>query len=125
MYDGRECFLCGRNGCGDPLDKHHIFGGAYRKKADRYGLYVYLCHDRCHENGKNAAHRSRETMDMLHRYGQKKAMEEQGWSREEFVLEFGRNYLDEDELSELTEEMPEVCRRAEGFAVCAGPALPW
>ena len=47
MYRERECFLCGRNGADDPLDKHHIFGGAYRKKSERYGLTVYLCHDRC------------------------------------------------------------------------------
>ena len=41
-----ECWLCGRNGSVDPLDKHHIFGGPYRKKSEKYGLVVYLCHDR-------------------------------------------------------------------------------
>ena len=89
----QECFLCGRNGCGDPLDKHHIFAGANRKKSEKYGLCVYLCHNRCHENGPEAAHRNRETMQKLHEYGQRLAMEEQGWTVEEFRLEFGRNYI--------------------------------
>lgn len=44
------CFLCGRDGTEDPLDFHHIFGGnaADRKKCERYGLKVRLCHGRCH-----------------------------------------------------------------------------
>lgn len=89
----RECWLCGRNGCGDPLDKHHIFGGTNRKKSEKYGLYVYLCHDRCHENGPEAAHRNRATMQLLHEYGQQLAMEENGWTVEDFRFEFGKNYL--------------------------------
>ena len=43
----RVCAICGRNGMGDPLEKHHIFGGAYRKKSEKYGLTVYLCGMRC------------------------------------------------------------------------------
>ena len=97
MYSERECFLCGRNGSGDPLDKHHIFGGAFRKKSERYGLTVYLCHDRCHENGPEAAHRNAGTMRTLREYGQRKAMEENGWSVADFIREFGKNYLDGEE----------------------------
>lgn len=89
----RECWLCHRNGCGDPLDKHHIFGGANRNKSERYGLYVYLCHHRCHENGEKAVHRDPETAQKLHEYGQRLAMEEQGWTADEFRFEFGKNYL--------------------------------
>jgi len=51
----RVCWRCGRNGCVDPLDKHHLFGGALRKKSEQYGLVVYLCNNRCHENGTEAA----------------------------------------------------------------------
>ncbi len=75
-----ECWLCGRNGCGDPLDAHHIFGGANRKLSDRYGLVVPLCHKRCHESGPDAVHRNAETAQRLHEWGQEKAMREQGWS---------------------------------------------
>ena len=92
-----RCAVCGRNGTADPLDKHHIFGGALRKKSEKYDLTVYLCHSRCHEFGPRAAHRCRETAQLLHEYGQRKAMAEQGWTTEEFVLEFGKNYLPAEE----------------------------
>ena len=87
------CWLCGANGCADPLDRHHIFGGANRKKSDRMGLVVYLCHNRCHIFGRNAVHQNKETMLKLHQYGQEKAMRENGWSTERFISEFGKNYL--------------------------------
>lgn len=89
----KECWLCGRNGSFDPLDKHHIFGHTNRNKSEKYGLTVFLCHDRCHLNGEYAVHRNAQTMQMLHEYGQRKAMEEQGWTVEEFRNEFGKNYL--------------------------------
>lgn len=89
----RKCFLCGGNGNGDPLDKHHIFGGSRRKKSERYGLVVDLCHNRCHIFGELAVHRNADTMRELHQYGQRKAMEENGWTTEDFIREFGKNYL--------------------------------
>ncbi len=91
----KTCWLCGRNGAADPLDKHHIFGGPNRKLSDRFGLTVYLCHHDCHIFGENAVHRNPETAQALHEYGQRKAMEEQGWTAEQFRMIFGRNYLDE------------------------------
>lgn len=94
MWNGRCCWLCGRNGMSEPLDKHHIFGGANRKKSEKYGLTVWLCHGSCHLSGVKAVHNNRETMDALHEYGQRRAMQEQGWTREEFVREFGKNYLE-------------------------------
>lgn len=86
------CWLCGRNGAEDPLDRHHIFGGAYRKKSEKYGLTVPLCHSRCHIFGKMAAHKNAETMQKLHEYGQEKVMREQGWTTEDFIREFGKDY---------------------------------
>lgn len=93
MWNQRCCWLCGKNGMGEPLDKHHIFGGANRKKSEKYGLTVYLCHGSCHLSGARAVHNCRATMDALHEYGQRMAMERQGWSRAEFAAEFGKNYL--------------------------------
>lgn len=87
----RKCFLCGRT---TGLDRHHIFGGPYRKKSEKYGLTVDLCHDSCHIFGPNSVHQNRETMLRIKRYGQKKAMEENGWSTEDFIREFGKNYLE-------------------------------
>ena len=93
----RSCWLCGRNGNADPLDRHHIFGGARRKLSEKYGLVVDLCHHDCHLFGAEAAHRSRETMQALHEYGQRLCMERHGMSREEFMLIFGKNYLPAEE----------------------------
>lgn len=88
-----ECFLCGRE-C--HLDRHHIFGGANRKKSEQYGLVVLLCHDNCHLFGINAVHRNAETMKMLREYGQRKVMREQGWDIQRFIKEFGKNYITEE-----------------------------
>lgn len=90
-----KCWLCGRNGAADPLDRHHIFPGKSRSLSEKYGLTVYLCHDRCHIFGRYAVHRNAETRRLLQSWGQKKAMEEYGWTTEEFIRIFGRNYLEE------------------------------
>ena len=87
------CWLCGRNGAADPLDRHHIFGGPYRRKSEKYGLVVPLCHHDCHIFGRYAAHKNAETAAALHAYGQEKAMREQGWTVERFIQEFGKNYI--------------------------------
>ena len=89
----RVCWKCGKNGQSDPLDKHHIFSGSNRKKSERLGLYVYLCHHECHIFGAEAAHQNRDTMQELHEYGQRLAMEEMGWTQEDFRREFGKNYI--------------------------------
>lgn len=93
MNEERKCWLCGRNGYGDPLDRHHIFGGAFRKKSERYGLVVYLCHNRCHIFGEHAVHRDAQTMREVKEYGQRRAMSENDWSTGDFIREFGKNYL--------------------------------
>lgn len=96
--DEQRCFLCGRNGSGDPLELHHCFPGvALRKKSEKYGLVVYLCGKRCHREGKKSAHRCRETQLQLKQWAQRKAMEEQGWSMDDWCREFGKNYLDIEE----------------------------
>lgn len=89
----KQCFLCGRNGSADPLDRHHIFGGANRKKSEKYGLVVCLCHNDCHIFGKEAVHNNAENMLYVKQYGQRKAMQEQNWTTEDFIREFGKNYL--------------------------------
>ena len=93
MRKCRKCFLCGRNGLGDRLERHHIFGGARRPLSEKYGLAVYLCGERCHRLGEYSAHQNAEIADYLHKYGQKKAMSENNWTVEKFVEVFGKNYL--------------------------------
>lgn len=87
----RKCWLCGRTDTA--LDRHHIFGGSNRRKSEKYGLVVDLCHDTCHIFGRYSAHQSKDTSLKLHQYGQKEAMEANGWSTEDFIREFGKNYL--------------------------------
>jgi len=78
---------------GDPLERHHIFGGPYRRKSEKYGLTVYLCGKRCHREGPDAVHKNAETSEKLKAAAQKKVMKEQEWDVERFIMEFGRNYL--------------------------------
>lgn len=89
----KKCFICGRNGRGDRLERHHIFGGARRPLSEKYGLVVYLCGERCHRLGEYSAHQNAEIADYLHRYGQEKAMKENKWTVEQFVEVFGKNYI--------------------------------
>jgi hypothetical protein len=35
-------------------------------------------------------------MQYLHEYGQRLAMEQEGWTKEEFMQVFGKNYLQEE-----------------------------
>lgn len=82
------CYLCGR--VDRKLDRHEVFGGAYRAKSKRLGLWCLLCHDTCHLNG---VHAHGEIAYELRRQAQKKAMKHYGWTAERFIQEFGRNYL--------------------------------
>ena len=89
----RKCFLCGRSETSYiRLERHHIFGAANRPLSEKYGLTVMLCHN-CHNEPPRGVHFNKETADYLHRYGQEKAMREQGWTIEEFRAVFGKNYL--------------------------------
>lgn len=93
MGDYRKCFLCGRTETSyNRLEVHHIFGAANRPLSDKYGLTVTLCHA-CHNEPPDGAHYNADVMANLHRYGQLKAMKEQGWTVEQFIEIFGKNYL--------------------------------
>lgn len=105
--DCSVCFLCGRNGAVDRLEKHHIFGAANRRLSEEDGLFIYLCGHRCHRNGKSAVHMDKVTMEAFHKIGQR-AYETHIGSREDFIKRYGKNYLgDEKDFSEYMNE-PEV-----------------
>ena len=91
----KTCFLCNRNGNGDRLERHHIFGGSRRKLSEKYGLVVYLCGSRCHREGKYSVHQNAEVMNYVHKYGQKLAQEKYGWTVEQFREIFGASYIDD------------------------------
>ena len=84
------CFLFGRT---DWIEAHHMFNGtANRKKSEKYGLTVHLCHW-CHNEPLNVVHYNQETDTRLKQIGQKAAMDEYGWTVDEFREVFGKNYL--------------------------------
>ena len=90
-----RCYLCGRPALyNDPLDKHHVFFGPYRKKSEKYGLTVYLHHFSCHIFGENAVHNNAEVCRDLQSEVQEIAMKHYGWTIGDFIRRFGRNYID-------------------------------
>jgi hypothetical protein len=84
-----ECRLCGKHGI---MERHHVFGGACRKLSEKYGLVVDLCHY-CHNEPPNGVHFNREVRERLQAQYQQAAMDRYGWTIEEFIQKFGRNYL--------------------------------
>lgn len=88
-----QCFICHTQNW---LEYHHVYGAAFRKKSDKLGLVVRLCHW-CHNEYPHGVHHNREIRRNLQAYAQRKAMKEFNWSIEDFIKEFGRNYLNGDE----------------------------
>ena len=84
------CYLCRRFGA---TEEHHIFGGiANRKKSERDGLKVDLCHF-CHNEPPNGVHFNKDRNNRLRQIGQKAWMDYYGKTIEEFIEEYGKNYL--------------------------------
>ena len=83
------CFICKRTG---PTENHHIFGGGSRTKATRDGLTVDLCHN-CHNEPPNGVHFNKDRNTRLKQIGQRTWMRVYGKTTEDFIKEYGRNYL--------------------------------
>jgi hypothetical protein len=81
------CYLCGKYG---PVERHHVFQGAYRKRAEKYGFVVNLCHF-CHNEPPMGVHHNKERRIALRQTCQHDY--EQTHTREDFIKEFGRSYL--------------------------------
>ena len=83
------CFICKRYA---PTEEHHIFGGGNRKKADKDGLTVYLCHN-CHNEAPSGAHYNKAVSTYLKQVGERAWCEHYGKTIEDFIKEYGGNYL--------------------------------
>ena len=83
------CFICRKI---TQTENHHIFGGAYRKKADRDGLTVFLCHY-CHNEPPNGVHFNKDRNTRLKQIGQSAWMRFYGKTTDDFIKHYGRNYL--------------------------------
>ena len=88
--DRDYCYLCGMNRNLEPLDEHHVFAGGNRQLSEKYGLKVYLHHNKCHLYG---VHKDGEMANKLKADVQRKAMEHYGWTVDDFIEIFGRNYI--------------------------------
>ena len=78
-----ECYECGSY---DWIELHHIFGGSNRKHSEECGYILPLCH-RCHNKAKRREYQrmAQEHFEIDH-------------TRTEFILLFGRNYLDMEDI---------------------------
>lgn len=74
-----------------PVERHHIFGGVYRKKSERYGFVVPLRPD-LHPNGVHAGPQAKEIDTQLKQMAQEYFEQHHG-TREDFRREFGKSYL--------------------------------
>ena len=82
MADYIPCYFCRR----PSQDIHHIFQGAYKKRSEAHGFLVHLCRE-CHDT----VHRDKAKRIHLRQMCQ--AEYEKTFTREDFIAEFGRNYL--------------------------------
>ena len=79
-----KCFRCGKT---VNLDLHHIMHGvANRRWSTKYGLVCWLCRD-CHQ----LVHCDIMENRKLQKVAQEKF--ERGYSRNEWMIVFGKNYL--------------------------------
>ena len=82
------CYLCGTTLL---LEEHHIFRGPNRKVSERLGLKVWLCKE--HHTGQTGVHNNQGLNGYLQKLAQRKY--EETHTREEFMQEIGKNYLEE------------------------------
>lgn len=87
-YDGKEfCLICGAYAFGE----HHVYEGKNRQESEKWNCKFPICAD-CHTAAPYALHRDNESLVFYKQLYQEK-LEDAGWTREEFIQTFGRNYL--------------------------------
>lgn len=74
-------------------ERHEIFYGAYRNKSIKHGLVVFLTAEQ--HRGTYGVHGKygKEYNEKLKKKGQKAYMKHYNKSKEEFIREFGKNYI--------------------------------
>lgn len=90
LQEKKECILTGYDGI--YLDRHHIFGGANRRRSEQLGLWVWVS---CplHHSGRDSIHQNRELDLTLKKWAQRICMEHYGMSTDDFIREIGKNYI--------------------------------
>lgn len=88
-------------------EEHHVmFGGKFKKKAEHYGLKVYLCVPH-HRTGKEAAHLNIDINNLLREIAQ--IAFEKKYSHELWMQEFGKNYVSDEDRERYLSEQEETC----------------
>lgn len=87
-----KCCYFRSDECGGILEKHHcIHGTGWRKKADKYGLTVWLC-SKHHRDSKIGVHGQNTKAD-LHLKRVAQTAFEAKYSHVKWMNVFGKNYL--------------------------------
>ena len=82
----KECYIC-HTTLG--LEKHHIYAGSRRKAADKWGCWVWLCHE--HHTGRFGVQYDLQSMRELQKRCQLRF--EQIYGHEKFMDIFGKGYV--------------------------------
>ena len=85
----RCCYVCGSRGL---LHSHHVFMGSKRQLSEKYGLKIWLCPSD-HNMSDKGIHFNPPLDARVKKMAQEKAMDHYGWSKEDFIKIFRRNYL--------------------------------
>ena len=87
MQTEKRCYLCNRE---TGLERHHVMSGtANRKLSEKYGLWVWLCHE-CH-TGTDGAQYDRSKNIQLRQDAQ--FVFENLHGHRMWMSTFGRNYI--------------------------------
>lgn len=87
LQNEKRCWFCP---CTYGLERHHIFAGvANRKLSEKYGLWVWLCHE--HHTGTDGAQYNPEMNRQLKQDAQ--FAFERKHTRAEWMKIFEKNYL--------------------------------
>ena len=87
MQSDKVCYLCGRT---VGLERHHIMAGtANRKLSEKFGLWVWLCHD-CHTGTDGAQYDPIQNRQLKM---DAQFVFERTHTHAEWMKAFGKNYL--------------------------------
>lgn len=87
--DMELCYICKMGG---DLARHEPLNGSRREKSKRLGLWVTIC-PACHASAHGAGVVANANRMQMKQDAQRAAMQRYGWSVDDFIREFGRNYL--------------------------------
>lgn len=88
MQQRRECYICRTT---QGLERHHVYAGSRRKAADKWGCWVWLCHE--HHTGRFGVQYDAAAALRLKAECQRAFERRHG--HEQFMKVFGKNYLED------------------------------